>query len=1010
MAVMRLPTLLKALLCLAPAVHLHAQATEEWRSWNRPVEPFRVVGNVYYVGANEMSVFLVATPEGHVLVDTGFEETVPIVRESMRKLGFRFEDVRYVLNTQAHIDHAGGHAAVVAATGAKVVSSAADAPSLRDGGKSDWLMGKDVHWPPVAVDRIVRDGDTVSIGGTVLTAHLTPGHTKGATTWTTKVQADGRAYDVVFLASTTVLPGVQLIGNAKYPAVADDFRRTFESQARLPCDVYLAAHASAFGMEEKAARAAKGETPNPFVDHGCGAYVAKSRASFEEKLARETAPGGGGSPAPARKPLTLDDLYDPETKVDASAAVPSGLTWLDDTHYLWPKTDPRTKLTEQLVVEADTGRAVPLFEAGRLESALAALPGLTADEARRLARQKAYVVDPKRTALVAAAGGDLYLFPLAGGPLVRLTRGDGAEDEVAFSPDGAWVSFVRGHDLYVVDRAGRREHRLTSDGSPNVLNGVLDWVYQEEIYGRGTFRGYWWSPDSRHLAFLRLDETRVPRYPVVDDTGIQPILEDQHYPKPGDANPEVRVGIVPREGGAARFLDLTRYAKDEPLVVSVSWSPRGDLAYEVQDRTQTWLDLNLADTAGASRTLFRETTKAWVEMQGPPRWLKDGGFLWESERSGFKHLYRYAADGRLIGPVTGGSWEARTFHGVDEAAGVVYFSGTERSPIGLDVYRIGLDGTGLRRLSERPGTHTAVFNGGFTRYLDSWSDIVTPIQVRLHRADGAETRVVEANPVPRLQEFALVRPELLQVPTRDGFPMEAVLFKPPDFDPSRRYPVYQHTYGGPQAPRVKDAWVSENLFHQLLAQKGIVVWICDNRTASGKGAGAAWPGYRRMGELELADIEDGLAWLRKQPWVDPTRIGIHGWSYGGMMTAYALTHSTSFAMGIAGAPVTDWRNYDSVYTERYMGLPAQNEDGYRRTSARLAARDLSGKLLLLHGSYDDNVHPGNTIQFAYELQRAGKPFEMMLLPKSRHTLTDPAIIRHMRTVMLDFIERTLLAR
>jgi dipeptidyl-peptidase-4 len=203
-------------------------------------------------------------------------------------------------------------------------------------------------------------------------------------------------------------------------------------------------------------------------------------------------------------------------------------------------------------------------------------------------------------------------------------------------------------------------------------------------------------------------------------------------------------------------------------------------------------------------------------------------------------------------------------------------------------------------------------------------------------------------------------------------------------------------------------WSSEALFHQMLAQKGIVVWICDNRTASNKGAASAWPGHRRMGELELQDIEDGVAWLRKQPWVDPARIGLSGWSYGGFMTTFALTHSKSFAMGIAGAPVTDWRNYDSIYTERYMGLLSQNEEGYRRTSPRLAAGDLQGRLLLLHGTFDDNVHPANTVQMAYELQRAGKPFELMLYPKSRHSVTDPQQVKHLRTVMLDFIERTLL--
>jgi dipeptidyl-peptidase-4 len=246
------------------------------------------------------------------------------------------------------------------------------------------------------------------------------------------------------------------------------------------------------------------------------------------------------------------------------------------------------------------------------------------------------------------------------------------------------------------------------------------------------------------------------------------------------------------------------------------------------------------------------------------------------------------------------------------------------------------------------------------------------------------------------------------VPTRDGFLMEAMIIKPPDFDPKKKYPVYQHTYAGPHAPQVRNAWGGTTyLFHQLLAQHGIVVWICDNRSASGKGAESAWAAFQRLGESELADIEDGLAYLKKQPWVDAARIGISGWSYGGFMVSYALTHSTSFAMGIAGGSVTDWRNYDSIYTERFMRLPENNPEGYARTAPRLAAKQLAGRLLLLHGTMDDNVHVQNTLQFAYELQRAGKPFELMLYPRSRHGVSDPLLVRHMRQAMLDFVLRTL---
>ncbi len=270
-------------------------------------------------------------------------------------------------------------------------------------------------------------------------------------------------------------------------------------------------------------------------------------------------------------------------------------------------------------------------------------------------------------------------------------------------------------------------------------------------------------------------------------------------------------------------------------------------------------------------------------------------------------------------------------------------------------------------------------------------------------------RVVDANPVRALKEYGLSRPELLQVKTRDGFVMEAMMIKPADFDPSKRYPVYQFTYAGPHSQQVSNAWGGiQFMYHQLLAQRGIIVWICDNRTASGKGMQSAWPLHKRLGEIELRDIEDGLAWLKRQPYVDGSRIGISGVSYGGFMTLYALTHSRSFTMGIAEGAVSDWRNYDTIYTERYLGLPKDNPDGYRNSSPRFSAANLHGALLLIHGALDDNVHPQNATQFAYELQRAGKSFQMMIYPKSAHGVGDPQQAPHLRRLMLDFTTQNLL--
>jgi dipeptidyl-peptidase-4 len=724
----------------------------------------------------------------------------------------------------------------------------------------------------------------------------------------------------------------------------------------------------------------------------------------------------GLSPASAaaqQKLLTLDDIYDPDKKVDFDGNPPRGLAWIDDDHYLWPKTDRGDRTTEMIKVDALTGKAEPLFDVAKVESTLGGLEGVTGDEAKRIARQRSFTFNRKRTALLLTIHDDLYLYDLLAHRATRLTRSPGQKkEEASLSPDEARAAFVRDNNLFVVDVATAREVALTTDGSPDVLNGKLDWVYQEEIYGRGTFRAYWWSPDSTRIAFLQLDERAVPRYTIVDDISYHPEVEVYPYPKAGDPNPAVRLGVVPAAGGAPRWIDTSRYGRDH-LVCDVSWTPDSrQVVFQVQDREQTWLELDFADALavdGPVRTVIKETSKAWVDNPGSPQWLKDGSFLWSSERTGFRHVYHYRPDGSLVRQVTDGRWEARTVHGVDEGAGWVYFSGTERSPIGSDVYRIHLDGSGLQRLSAARGTHAASFNPSFTYYIDTWSDANTPTQVRLHRSDGREARVIDANPVMALAEYRLSKPEFVQVKARDGFVMEALVLKPPDFDPAKKYPAYQQTYGGPHAQSVRDAWGGPGaMYQQLLAQKGIVVWICDNRTASGKGIESTWPAYLRFGETELQDVEDGLAWLKGQGFVDGSRIGINGWSYGGFMVSYALTHSKTFAMGIAGGTVADWRDYDSIYTERYMRTPEHNPEGYRRSSPRWAAKDLHGQLLLLHGAIDDNVHPQNTMQLAHELQKAGHRFRLMLYPKSRHGVADPALVKHLRATMLEFTEQTLL--
>ena len=706
--------------------------------------------------------------------------------------------------------------------------------------------------------------------------------------------------------------------------------------------------------------------------------------------------------------LTIDAIYDPERRVDFSGAPTTTLRWIDAATYLQSRRAAGG--VEWLTIDASSGRASVLFDPSRMEAALAAMPGVSGTDASERARASDLTLNPSRTGALVTLGDDLYVYDFASNAATRLTSVPGTEEESTFSPNGRLVAFVRGNNLHVVDVGTRQEVALTTDGTPELLNGKLDWLYQEEIYGRGRFRGYWWSPDSARVAFLQLDERPVPEYTVIDDIPYRPSVEVTDYPKAGDPNPVAKLGIARVTGGAPLWVALPDASISEFLIVDVDWVPgEASVAYQVQDREQTWLDLNIAEvSSGRSRTLLRETTKAWVNANGSPVWLKDGSFLWFSERNGFKHLYHYRGDGTLVRRLTDGRWDVRTLYGVDEAQGLLYFDAGARRHIDTDLYRITLDGTDRTRLSRTEGTHRAVFNPSFSQYIDVWSDATTPTQVRLHRADGAETRVIDANRVPSLADYRLSTPEFIEVRARDGFVMDAVMIKPPDFDPSRRYPVYQLTYAGPGTASVRNQWGGTTfMYHQLLAQHGVIVWILDNRSAGGKGAESQWPVYGKVGELELQDLEDGISWLTQQRYVDASRIALHGWSWGGFMTAYALTHSTSWAAGIVGAPVTDWRNYDTVYTERYMKTPQHNPEGYRQTAPRFAAANLHGRMLLIHGGIDDNVHRQNSEQFAYELQRAGKPFEMMIYPRQRHGFTDARLNTHLRKLMFDFVMRTV---
>jgi len=572
------------------------------------------------------------------------------------------------------------------------------------------------------------------------------------------------------------------------------------------------------------------------------------------------------------KLLTIDDIFDPAKRVNLGGN-PSSPRWLKDgEHYIVVSRD-RNAFPRLLKVNAITGQSEPFYDAAKMQAAFAALPGVSKEDARRLANQTFYDLNPSETGVLINFANDLFYYEFGSDRAIRLTSNLEEEVGAAFSPDGRMVSFVRGGNLYVEDLSmQRRERALTRDGGPEIFNGRLDWVYQEELYGRGNFGAYWWSPDSSRIVFLHIDERQVPEFPVTDHIPIDQIMELTNYPKAGDNNPIVKLGVVNAAGGDVQWVDTYKYKPEDLLIVRVGWFPDSKKVwYQAQNREQTFLDLNSASPDdGKSTNLFHEKTNTWVEaIDEGLRWLKDGSFLWLSDRSGWRRIYHCGADGKLINQVTSGDWDVRSLDAVDEEKGIIYFSASEHSAIANHEYAIKTDGTGLNRITTSEGNHRVSINSKASQFIDSWTDVNTPTQVRLDDVSGKLVRAIDENKVEALSQYKLGKVEFLNVKTRDGFTMEAMMIRPPDFDPAKKYPVMSYTYSGPQAPQVRNAWGGTTyMWHQMLAQKGYIIWICDNRTASNKGVNSAWPVYKNFGELELLDLEDVFAWLKSQPYVE----------------------------------------------------------------------------------------------------------------------------------------------
>ena len=607
--------------------------------------------------------------------------------------------------------------------------------------------------------------------------------------------------------------------------------------------------------------------------------------------------------------------------------------------------------------------------------------------------------------------GKYYVWDLDRRTLTPASTQPGWQQFAKFSPDGSRVGFVRDNDLFVTELATGRETRLTQDGSETIINGTFDWVYEEEL---GLQDGWRWSPDGERIAFWRIDQSPVRTFYMIQETDSlysQPVA--LRYPKAGSPNPTARIGVVEVGGGRTTWMDTG--SDPEALLARMEWaeSPT-EVVIQRTNRIQNRLDVLMADAAtGRSRVLFTETDSAWVDVEDTFTWL-DGGrqFLWSSERDGYRHLYLYNRDGSLARQLTRGEWEVTSVLGVDERGGWVYFGAAEEGPLQRHVYRVRLNGRGgVEQLSREAGTHNAALSPAGTYYLDFYSTISTPTVTRLHRADGTEVRVLADNARVRqtVAGLSIRPPEFLQIPTSDGTQLNAWMIRPADFDPAKKYPVLMYVYGGPGSQTVTDAWGgSRYLWHQSLAQRGYIVVSVDNRGTGARGRDFKKVTYLDLGAREAADQIEAANWLARQPYVDAGRLGIWGWSYGGYMTAFTMSRPGSpFKAGISVAPVADWSLYDTIYTERFMRTPQENPEGYRRSAPVNFAADMKGKLLLVHGTGDDNVHFQNSVRLANALQAAGKQFQFMAYPDRTHSISGGRTSVHLFSMLTDWIVQNL---
>jgi dipeptidyl-peptidase 4 len=717
--------------------------------------------------------------------------------------------------------------------------------------------------------------------------------------------------------------------------------------------------------------------------------------------------------AQAKKKITIDWIYGSES---AELTRLPNIIWLENANAVYydsrkPEVERQIEIfnAEQMIFK-------PMIDMKIAYSSLQSLLGIKTP--KYLPLPSAF--DSNGTKGYYIFDGDIYLLDVKNSFVDRITNTKDEEKNVKFSPNGELIAYVRSNDIYIYSFKDKKEARITYDGSETILNGTLDWMYWEEIFGRADI-AYWWSGDSKSIAFLQTDESPVSLIYYSDFEPAVPRIIKQRYAKTGTPNPIVKLGVSSIDNPKTIWADMS--GNPYEYLIRVKWLPNDEqVSIQTMNRKQDQVDIYFVNKSdGIAKHILTETDPGWVNIHDDLTFIKGGEeFIWMSERTGYAHLYRYSSNGKLINQITKGDWAVasaggsaywvrRSICAVDHKNEMIYFGAQEKSAKEKHLYQVKIDGTQFKRLTKEEGTHRISFSSDARYYTDIYSNISTPPIVSLYRNDGTMLKELGSYDKEKLLSYDLERPQQFTIPASDGFLLPAELLKPKDFDSNKKYPIIIYIYGGPSAPSVKNDWGGQGLYYnQVLVNNGYLVGVVDNRASTSISKTLENEMFMNGGrKIELNDLVDAVRWLKKQSFIDSTRVGVWGWSGGGTNTLQAMTGSKEFKAGIAVAAVTDWHYYDTRFGELGMKEPKDNSEGYQQYSLVNKAKYLHGRLMLVHGTYDDNVHIQNMYAFADQLIKENIMFDMMVYPMRMHGISDRQARIHLYNTMLEFWKKNL---